>query len=193
MSSHHVIREKQEPALIIEDADTIAVEYLGQLLEWSPTVICASQAYEDIVNKGIKVDVVFGDASFLDLQEHTKLLPYHEKTEHFISMAIQWLHENSYAAANIISSSMDASGLVAYSRLLTATLLCGNTKTYVAAKGFAKWFPEGDVIHLSAFQQSKILVNQYALNLPCKWVVPADGLYTFSYDEGSLLIKEEIE
>lgn len=39
MSSHHIVREKQEPALLIMDLNGFNDEHLGQLLEWNPTVL----------------------------------------------------------------------------------------------------------------------------------------------------------
>ncbi|RZK41505.1 MAG: thiamine pyrophosphokinase, partial [Pedobacter sp.] len=39
MSSHHIVREKQEPALYIHQLGNFDEEKLGQLLEWSPTVL----------------------------------------------------------------------------------------------------------------------------------------------------------
>ncbi|MFD2144372.1 hypothetical protein [Mucilaginibacter antarcticus] len=39
MSSHHIVREKQEPALLVLGLDGFDEEQLGQLLEWSPTLM----------------------------------------------------------------------------------------------------------------------------------------------------------
>jgi len=55
MSSHHVVREKQEPALLVLGLGNFPDELLGQLLEWSPTVIATPQTAEELVVKGIKV------------------------------------------------------------------------------------------------------------------------------------------
>lgn len=37
MSSHHIVRDDQEPALIIANGAACSSELLGQLLEWSPS------------------------------------------------------------------------------------------------------------------------------------------------------------
>ena len=39
MSSHHIVRERQEPALLITDVYSIDPELVGQLLEWSLSLI----------------------------------------------------------------------------------------------------------------------------------------------------------
>lgn len=58
MSSHHIVREKQEPALFILDFDGFDEEYFGQLLEWSPTLVVSEDCYEKIARMGIKIDAV---------------------------------------------------------------------------------------------------------------------------------------
>ena len=58
MSSHHIVRENQEPALVIADMSALPVEWPQQLLEWSPTVTVFDSAVEAVRNLGIKLDVV---------------------------------------------------------------------------------------------------------------------------------------
>ena len=61
MSSHHIVRDDQEPALIIANGAACSDELLGQLLEWSPLVVVLDSAMERVVELGIKVDVLLGD------------------------------------------------------------------------------------------------------------------------------------
>ena len=61
MSSHHIVRDDQEPALIIANGAACNNELLGQLLEWSPLVIVLDSAIERVLELGIKVDVLLGD------------------------------------------------------------------------------------------------------------------------------------
>ena len=61
MSSHHIIRDKQEPALIIANGEECSMDLLEQLLEWSPTVVVLDGAIERVISLGIKVDVWLGD------------------------------------------------------------------------------------------------------------------------------------
>ena len=61
MSSHHIVRDDQEPALIIANGASCNIELLGQLLEWSPLVIVLDSAMERVLELGIKVDVLLGD------------------------------------------------------------------------------------------------------------------------------------
>jgi hypothetical protein len=56
MSSHHFVKEGQEPALYIHEA--ISFSQVESLLEWAPLVITRSSQVERVINWGIKVDVV---------------------------------------------------------------------------------------------------------------------------------------
>src|SRR6478609_7289771 len=58
MSSHHFVKEDQEPALLIINPDAIPFEKIQELLEWSPLVIVSHPALERVLSWGIKVDVV---------------------------------------------------------------------------------------------------------------------------------------
>jgi thiamine pyrophosphokinase len=60
MSSHHIVRDDQEPALIIANGASCDPELLGQLLEWSPLVIVLDSAMERVMKLDIKVDVLLG-------------------------------------------------------------------------------------------------------------------------------------
>ncbi|MBD3725125.1 MAG: thiamine diphosphokinase, partial [Flavobacteriaceae bacterium] len=61
MSSHHIVRDDQEPALIIANGAACSKELMGQLLEWSPFVVVLDSAIDRVLNLGIKVDVLLGD------------------------------------------------------------------------------------------------------------------------------------
>ena len=61
MSSHHIVRDDQEPALIIANGAACQPEFLGQLLEWSPLVVVLDAAMERVMELDIKVDVLLGD------------------------------------------------------------------------------------------------------------------------------------
>ena len=61
MSSHHIVRDDQEPALIIANGACCQPDLLGQLLEWSPLVVVLDSAIERVMELDIKVDVLLGD------------------------------------------------------------------------------------------------------------------------------------
>jgi hypothetical protein len=74
MSSHHIVREKQEPALLIMSLEGFESENLGQILEWSPTLIVNEDIYELVDSMGIKIDAVLTKDPHFYTQESTKLI-----------------------------------------------------------------------------------------------------------------------
>ncbi len=110
MSSHHVVREKQEPALIIANGEACSISLLEQLLEWSPLVVVLDGAVERVMSLGIKIDVLFGDFDGLNISlEEVKNKQYpieivhapdQEKTD--LEKAIDYLIGRQFPAVNIV-------------------------------------------------------------------------------------------
>jgi hypothetical protein len=59
MSSHHVVREGQEPALFI--IEPISYGRVAPLLEWSPLIMVTDAALENVLSWGIRIDAVACD------------------------------------------------------------------------------------------------------------------------------------
>jgi hypothetical protein len=59
MSSHHFVKEGQEPALLI--AGPVSFELAKGLLEWAPLIMVAFPVLEMVLSWGIKVDVVIAE------------------------------------------------------------------------------------------------------------------------------------
>jgi hypothetical protein len=64
MSSHHFVKEGQEPALFIVDA--ISLSTVEPLLEWAPLVMVSAQAAPHVLSWGIKIDVAITPAGIDD-------------------------------------------------------------------------------------------------------------------------------
>lgn len=73
MSSHHFVKENQEPALIIANGQHCSEALLGQLLEWSPYVIVLDGALDKVMSLGVKFDVLLGD--FDRMEANQELFP----------------------------------------------------------------------------------------------------------------------
>src|ERR1700744_5578676 len=106
MSSHHVVREKQEPALLLLSMDTFSDEHLGQLLEWSPTVIATELMAEKLNSEGIKVDWILTDNE-PDIQSDAKRLALNGKSA--VKAAMDFLTANGYPSVNIVTDEVNLS------------------------------------------------------------------------------------
>lgn len=167
MSSHHIVREKQEPALLIANGASCSSELMEQLLEWSPTVVVLDGAIERVLAKGIKVDVLLGD---LDSQEididllresqypiqivHT---PDQDKTD--LEKGIEYLIEKGYPAVNIVWATgrrMDhtfanISNITKYRNQIKIVMIDDHSKiTPLLPKPFVfeKWYPANTIVSL---------------------------------------------
>ena len=109
MSSHHIVRDDQEPALIIANGASCSQELLGQLLEWSPLVIVLDSAIERVFELGIKVDILLGDFDrgfnpdyYREKQYPIEIIhkPNQDKTD--LEKAFDYLIEKGHQAANVI-------------------------------------------------------------------------------------------
>src|ERR1700761_7441179 len=105
MSSHHVVREKQEPALLVLGLDNFADDLLGQLLEWSPTVITTPQTAEQLNAFGIKIDWIIANDHEDIFQSDVKLIS--RKDESLIEIGLNFLLGHKYSAVNIVTDDLN--------------------------------------------------------------------------------------
>lgn len=64
MSSHHFVKENQEPFLFVKGND-FPIEVLNQLLEWNPSVICDQNSISYFFQNNRKADYLFLDSPSL--------------------------------------------------------------------------------------------------------------------------------
>lgn len=109
MSSHHFVKEKQEPAIFIHSEEDIDEELLGQLLEWCPYVIADEHILYYISHNPIKIDLVI-QRDLSDEEINTwisnqpnisvlKLIPDDDKLEH----VIRYLENENHEALSVIA------------------------------------------------------------------------------------------
>jgi thiamine pyrophosphokinase len=186
MSSHHIVKEKQEPALYIHELDSFNDEHLGQLLEWSPTVVVWSEEYEKVASLGIKIDVVVGDlVSSVEPQENLKVIPCRRKG---LDDALEFLVKEKYPAVNVISNLSKFDDLTCYLPDINLVLFTERSKHYPIKNGFSVWKPAGTVflIDIIAYFEADNLMQVES----GEFVVVEDGLVTFRFQAPYLFVGE---
>ena len=194
MSSHHIVREKQEPALLIANGEACQPELLGQLLEWSPTVVVLDSAIWRVLDLGIKVDVLLGDFDRrLDLDAvrerqypieivHT---PDQNKTD--LDKGIEFLIERGYPAVNIVwatgrradHSITNMTSLVRYNARIRTVMFDDHSRIFPLVGRFEKWYEASTPISLIPVGTvSGIVTEGLTYNL-------ADEALTLGYRTGS--------
>lgn len=108
MSSHHIVRDEQEPALLIIEPHAVQLDFIQQLLEWSPTVVVIEQALDQVLSWGIKIDVVVCTKASFDRASAQTVDQYPVEVvavdDHLLDQALKYLYQHNHRAVNIISS-----------------------------------------------------------------------------------------
>lgn len=163
MSSHHIVRDDQEPALIIANGAACSEELMGQLLEWSPLVIVLDSAITRVIEMGIKVDVLLGDFDrgfdpeyYRELQYPLEIVhtPNQDKTD--LEKAFDYLIGRNFPAVNVIWATgrradhtiTNITNIVRFSNKLKIVMLDDHSKIFVLPKKYEKWYPAGTPISL---------------------------------------------
>jgi len=185
MSSHHIVKEKQEPALYIHHLGDFDQENLGQLLEWSPTILVAASEYEKAISLGIKIDVVIGVADELQIQENTKFI--YSAVEN-LPTVVKYLISERYPAVNIISKESRFDDLAEFLPEINMVLFTVTKKSYAIKPGFSVWKPKGTIFHIdiiSYFETSNLKPEDNG-----DFVVINDGFVTFNFTTAHLFLSE---
>jgi thiamine pyrophosphokinase len=163
MSSHHIVKDDQEPALIIANGAACSQELLGQLLEWSPLVIVLDSAIDRVLELGIKVDVLLGDFDRGFDATHYKEIHYpldiiyapdQNKTD--LEKAFDYLIERNFLAANVVWATgkradhtlTNITSIAKFRNQLKIVLFDDHSKIFLLPQTFQKWYPKNTIISL---------------------------------------------
>jgi thiamine pyrophosphokinase len=217
MSSHHIIREGQEPALIIANGESCSNELLGQLLEWSPFVVVLDGAINRVLELGIKIDVLLGDFdsknhSVEQIQAQQKIeivhTPDQNKTD--LQKGIEFLIARNFDAVNIIWATgrradhnlSNITDMVRYKQQINIVLHDDYSKIFQLPKRYQKWYVKDTVLSLmpvgvvsgvttqglSYNLQNDVLTIGYRTSSSNS--AAQDGLVIIEHTEGDLLMME---
>ena len=190
MSSHHIVREKQEPALLVLGVDHFPEEQLGQLLEWSPTVITTPHTAEKLDSFGIKVDWVIANEDNGLLQSDIKLLPNGDDTP--TAAALKYLIAHNYPAVNIVTDVLDWDEFVKYADKINLVIFQENQKIYTVNSGFSKWKPAGETIRL-LFSPAVLNYSGLQQTGPMHYQTMRDGFFSLQFEQPFLFIAEDLD
>ena len=217
MSSHHIVRDDQEPALIIANGASCSEELIGQLLEWSPLVIVLDSAMDRVLELGIKIDVLLGDFDcdfnpeiYLEKQYPLEIVhtPNQDKTD--LDKAFDYLIAKGHKAVNVVWATgkradhtiTNITNIVAYRNQLKIVVLDDHSKVFLLQKKYEKWYPKNTTISLIPIGKVTGITTKnlfYPLNNEELIIgyrtgssnhVAEDGIVTIEHQEGDLLLME---
>jgi len=191
MSSHHFVKEQQEPAVFILAVEGISFETVAPLLEWSPTLLVAQEAVEVVLSWGIKIDVVLGTLAFqsehrylLEEQYPLRFLTVSSSTA--LEEGIQYLLASQHKGVYLLGfDHQNHQQLEEKIHHLDLTLVDGDWKYYPVKGGkFSKWFAAAKIRLLAAENQPVEVSNaEGPLLFPVCYLTQLEvpeGISTFS-------------
>lgn len=169
MSSHHIVRDEQEPALLIDDPIALSAEYVDLLLEWSPTVIVTANALDEVLAWGIKIDVVVAQFTQIEelkpklkVQSPVQLLGF-DSTD-LLNAAYIFLKDHDHKAVNVLGDIFNSKvlDLIKEFSIDMDSVLFYNDQKWVFAKSgkFEKWVVTGQVFGIHPVAQNTLFTSQ---------------------------------
>ncbi|MFZ4800335.1 MAG: thiamine diphosphokinase [Bacteroidia bacterium] len=217
MSSHHIVRDEQEPALIIANGQSCSFELMGQLLEWSPVVMVLDGAIHRVLELGIKLDIVLGDFDktenwdeLLANQQPVQVVHTPDQNKTDLEKGLDFIIAKGHKAVNILWATgkradhhiNNLSTLAKYKDQITIVMLDDHSRIFNLPNQFTKWYPANQNISLiplgSVFGlHTKGLVYNLQnedLHLGQRTSssnkTEADGLIDIKFNSGNLLLME---
>lgn len=170
MSSHHFVKEQQEPALLVLNTDQVIYRHIAGLLEWMPTVVVTQETVYKVISWGIKVDQILADRNFqmdnkdlLEEQYPVEFIDIGEGT--CLSAGLEHLIAGGHHAANIIQwDQYRAQELETYLTRLDLAFIDGPIRYFPAKNGSIKrWFTKS-AIQLHGREGQFIEIQSKGLN-----------------------------
>ena len=220
MSSHHIVRDDQEPALIIANGASCNPELLGQLLEWSPLVIVLDSAIERVIQLDIKVDVLLGDFDrnfnpeiYQTTQYPIEIIHTPDQNKTDLEKAFDYLIQRKIPAVNVIWATgrradhtiTNLTNIVRYRNLLKIVILDDHSKIFLLPNKFKKWYTANTSIslipigHVTGIHSENLFypLKDDSLTIGYKTGssnhVVKDGIVTIEHSEGDLLLMECVD
>lgn len=217
MSSHHIVRDEQEPALIIANGESCSFELLGQLLEWSPVVMVLDGAVHRVLALGIKIDIVLGDFdkeedwnTLLINQQPVEVVHTPDQNKTDLEKGLDFLIAKGHKAVNIVWATgrrgdhhlNNISTLVKYKNKITMVMIDDFSRVFNVPHQFTKWYPANFLISLIPvgsvynLQTKGLLYNLDKEDLhlgertSSSNKTAQDGLVEISFEKGNLLLME---
>lgn len=189
MSSHHIVREKQEPALIVDSISGFDTELLGQLLEWSPTIIANKESAHDLSRQDIHIDLIISDEENGVQQEETTAV-YADRAA-FKETALNYLIEKEYQAATIVTHDRSLHLLQRFASLINIVLINGGQKLFTIKSGFKKWKAANEKVYIfddeTHFQVKGLKREEHLC-----YATLDNGFFEIHFDKDFLVIGEDL-
>ncbi|MBP6386484.1 MAG: hypothetical protein KA313_08420 [Pseudarcicella sp.] len=205
MSSHHVVRENQEPALIISSQTDFDTETIGQLLEWSPFTLVIGENIALMQVMGIKVDALMLDAEInadTICQFGVEIIKLENTANNLLEKALDYFIEKGFPAVNIVGHLLSEQTMTSMSSKIgqiKTVLFDADYKLFFLENRYEKWLPAGSELQLIpqgrvfslSIQNGKETTEKDFLEEKINIITTKDGFFTITYKKGILFVNEK--
>ena len=212
MSSHHFVKEGQEPALIIANGASCSYELLTAIMEWCPFVVVLDGAYQRIQKLGIKPDVVLGDFDSITEKDNdidVEFIHIADQDSTDLEKGIDNLISKNFndinvlwATGNRVDHTLNNIASLAKFNAYRIVLYDDFSRVFVLPNKYAKHYPKGSALSLIPMGKvTNIVTENLKYNLieenlefgsrsgTSNFVLDT-GVVKISYDEGQLILVE---
>lgn len=175
MSSHHFVREGQEPALLI--LEPTSYSDAEGLLEWAPLVVVTESALREVLLWGIKIDVVIAhpenEAKLTALVADQAPVKIFSAGHDLVEASFLFLTGTGERAASVISqgiTEMVREKIERFSgKIMVNVRTPGEKWSFISSGKFKKWYQTGSIVGFSnptlgvMLKASKMADSRYEL------------------------------
>ncbi|MBI1184494.1 thiamine diphosphokinase [bacterium] len=221
MSSHHIVKDFQEPALLIADGEMCSLALLESLLEWSPMVLALDNAFMKVASLGVKVDYWLGDFDDVNpneelekwQQSHVQVVHTPDQNATDFEKGVDFLMQKGVREVNVLwatgkrfdHSLGNMSFLTKYHGKIKLVFYNDYSRMYMLNHSFSKWYKKGQIISLMPLPFAKAVSTtglkylldkedlEWGIRIGTSNEVPHDGEVSVNYTDGHLLMIEAVE
>lgn len=163
MSSHHFVRENQEPGLYIDEWFPSATELLEQLSQWAPKIIVHEHVLNEVLETGTKIDVVLYIKDKELVEEKTRFQFPIELAEAKPSFEanIRFIEQQYINRIHIISAKTPEE--ITFETESKLTFFNSTNSFFKIENGFEKWMAKDDVFEIMENGTKEKLVGNDAI------------------------------
>lgn len=163
-------------------------ENLGQLLEWSPTVVVNESEYEHVDSLGIKIDAIVASPTYPNLQESTLVISTESNP---LQDALKYLVGEQYPSVNIIDHNFCEKDYILYVGRINLVVLTPDKRIFPVSSGFSKWKAAGEEITI-LHEVDQLRTSGLIKVSDGKYKTEKDGFYTLTFNQPFTFIGEAL-
>lgn len=169
--------------------NNFSTELLGQLLEWSPTVITTQQTAPLLHDNGIKIDWIIANGNFKPQQRDIKLMP--PGTDTPAEAALKYLVTHGYLAVNIVTDDLQLKDFLFFTDKINLVIFYDKRKIYPVNSGFSKWKLAGEFVEMLT-HPGELYCSGLEPMGHHRFKTTHDGFFSLKFNQPVMFIAEDV-